>query len=439
MPGDTEPTEVRPSFVSSAVITYATQLVVGVLSLANVFIVARNLGAQGRGDVAFLAAIAYLTSQLASFGVQQANGNVGAAHPEKRPALATNSCLFAALYGSVAAAVVLTGIKLFPDVGGDQPMWLLLLALGVMPLMILSQYLLLLLQAEYRFVVSNASWLIPPILNVTLNGLLSVANALTPARAFSTWVLGQVISGAVLVYGVQRRTGFGRPDVGLAVESAKFGVKTHFGRIMLLGNYRVDQWILGAVSETRALGVYSVAVSWAEVLFFIPTVLSMVLRPDLARADRRGAGESASIVFRAAIVLTIPLAIFLIIAAPFLCVTLLGSDFAGSVPQMRILTLGAFGVVALKILGSSLTAQRRPYLETAAIGGAFVMTLLLDVLLIPGHAGMGASIASTVAYATGGVAVMLIFGRALGVPLRRLVPGRSDVRRLIAVIGRGRR
>jgi O-antigen/teichoic acid export membrane protein len=363
-----------------------------------------------------------------------ANANIAASRPSARPSLATNSLVFAVVFGVFAAAVVALLIHLVPDIGGDQSRVLLILALGVMPLLMLGQFLLLIIQAEYRWRIANAAWLIPPVVNVALNGSLDIANALTPGRAFSTWVLGQTIAVGVLIVGVARRSGFGKPDVGLGRETAKFGIQAHFGRIMLLGNYRVDQWILGAISETRALGVYSVAVSWAEVLFFVPTVLAMVQRPDLARADKRVAADGATTGFRAAVLITIPLALFLIIFAPFLCVTLLGSDFKGSVPEMRILTLGAFGIVALKLLGSTLTAQRRPNLETAAIGGAFVMTIVLDLLLIPAHAGMGASVASTIAYSTGGIAVAVIFSRALHVPIRSLLPRRGDPRWLVTTL-----
>jgi O-antigen/teichoic acid export membrane protein len=432
-------TDVRPSLASSAVVTYVTQLAVAFLSLVNVLIVARSLGPSGRGDVAFLVAVSYLTSQFASGGVQQAIANIAASRPEARPALATNACFFAALYGVIAAAVVVVGIKLVPDVGGDQRRWLLVLAIAIVPVLILSNYLLLLIQAEYRFHVSNAAWLIPPLVNAGLNGTLSAVNVLTPARGFMTWVIGQVLATIVLMVGVQRRSGFGRPDRALARESAKFGIQAHFGRVMLLGNYRVDQWILGAISNSRELGIYSVAVSWAEVLFFTPTVLQTVQRPDVSRAGRADAAGAASAVFRAAVICTIPLAIFLLIAAPFLCVTLLGSEFSGSVSEMRVLTFGAFGIVALKILGSTLTAQRRPNLETLAIGGAFVATIVLDVLLIPSHGGMGAAIASTIAYTSGGVLVMVIFARALGVSARRLVPRSSDPRWIAtALVRRGR-
>src|SRR5881409_714889 len=93
----------RPTLTRSALGTYAAQIGISVLSLVNVFIVARTLGAAGRGEVTFLVAVAYITSQFASLGIQFAHSNLAASRPELRPTLATNAALFAALLGGAAA------------------------------------------------------------------------------------------------------------------------------------------------------------------------------------------------------------------------------------------------------------------------------------------------------------------------------------------------
>ena len=97
----------RPSFGISVLFTYSTNMAVAFLSLANVLIVSRSLGPTGRGDVVFLTAIAWLTSSLATLGVEEANANLAASHPPMRRSLATNSLFFAAIFG-VGAAVTLT-------------------------------------------------------------------------------------------------------------------------------------------------------------------------------------------------------------------------------------------------------------------------------------------------------------------------------------------
>jgi len=81
----------------------------------------------------------------------------------------------------------------------------------------------------------------------------------------------------------------------------------------------------------------------------------------------------------------------------------------------------------VKQLGSVLTGQGKPTLASLAIGISFVATIVLDVALIPPFAGLGAAIASTIAYTVGGIAVVIIFTRTLGGGFGELVPRRRDL------------
>jgi O-antigen/teichoic acid export membrane protein len=418
----------RPSFFAAAAFTYGTNIAVAVLSLVNVLVVARTLGPAGRGGVAFLTAIAWFTSNLATFGVQEANANFGGAEPESRRSLATNSVLLALLFGLGAAAFLVGLIALFPGVAGDSSSGLRWLTFASLPILVLGIYLRFLVQADYGFGITNAAWLITPVANVGMNGLLAALGVLSVGTAVGTWIAGQTLATLLLLTHVGRNlAGLGRPDLGLAKRTLGFGLQSHAGRVMLLGNYRLDQWLLGALAGSKELGLYSVAVAWAEALWFLPTTLSAVQRPDLVRAAKREAARLSTLIFRAATLLTLFSAGAMLLLAPFLCVTIFGAEFRGSIIDLRVLVLGTLGVVALKLLGNALTAQSRPVLASSAIGTGFAATIVLDVILIPPYGGLGAAVASTLAYTAGGLAIAIIFSRALGSPVRDLVPRRGEV------------
>lgn len=416
------------SLVSSAALTWATQLSVGVLSLGNVLIVARSLGATGRGQVVFLTTAAYLTSQLALLGVEQANINLASTEPRLRSSLATNSVILALLLGAVAIAFVTGLVALVPQAGGSTGSGLRWLMLASVPMLILQVYLLLLVRADYAFGLANVASALGPAVNISVNATFAVTGLLTVGTAVGTWIAGQALGTVLMAWYIARRSsGFGRPDARLARQSLGFGVKAQAGRALLLGNYRLDQWIVGAVAGARELGLYSVAVAWAETLYYLPTALAAVQRPDLVRSESRSAGRQAALAFRAALIISVPLVLFLVVAAPFLCVTVFGAAFRGSIEQLRILAAGTLGIVALKLFGNALTAQRKPMLETAAVAAAFLMTVGLDIALIPAHGGVGASVASTVAYSAGGVAAGILLARALRTGMGEMIPRGRDV------------
>jgi O-antigen/teichoic acid export membrane protein len=405
----------KSSVAAAAAATFVVNVASAMLALVNVLIVARVLGPSGRGEVAFLLTIGALTSRLSAFGVQEANVNFASREPELRPRLASNSILLALVFGWLAGAVVFALAAAFPDVGGDTDTTLRTIVLASIPVLVFQGSLYRLVQADYAFGVSNVAMLVPPLANLLLNGALAATGALDIGTAVGAWLVGQVASAVLLGWYVHRRlAGFGTPDLPLARRQLGFGLKTHAGRLMMLGNYRLDQWFLGSMAGNRELGLYSVAVSWFDALTHLPNALAMVLRPDLVRAEAGDAAKRSATAFRATMLVTLVFVVGVVVLAPILCVTVFGEEFRGSVDDLRVLAPGAIALVALRIFGSALTSQRKPMLETAAIAVGLVFTIVLDLTLIPRHGGLGAAIASTLAYTAAALAIVTLFVRALG-------------------------
>ena len=416
--------------------TYGTALASAVLSFVNVVLVSRPLGPAGRGEVVFLMTVAALTAFVSALSVEEANANLVGLMPRARRALATNSLVMAIALGAAGAGAVYATVRLLPSLRGDTSLGLLSIALASVPVIIVQNYLLMFVRADYRFAVANAATLVAPVFNVTVNGLLTAVGAITVTTALITWIAGQAIAAAVLAWHVARRlAGFGRPDVRLAGQAVGFGLKVHGSSSLSAVNFRLDHLILGVLVGPRELGLYSVAVAYFEALFFLPMALAFVLRPYQVRSTAAEAHRRVARVFRIATIVTIPLVVVLAIAAPLLCVTIFGEEFRGSVLPLQLLAPGALGIVALKLMGNTLVAQRRPLLETAAIGMAFLATVVLDFLLIPRYGAVGAALASTLAYTVAGVAVATIFLRALGGPKRDLLPGGRDLPDALAEVG----
>lgn len=418
-----------PRFASAALATYGTRLAVAALSFGSILIVARSLGPEGRGEVALLTAIATLSSQLAVLGVDEANVNMASTDASRRPALATNSIILAALFGGLAVAVLLPLFELFPGIGGDTSAGLRWLALAAIPGLILQTYLNFLIRGGFGFGITNLTWFLSPAVAFLGNAAMAVTGVLSVTSAFALWIAAHTAATVLLVWYVGRRLdGFGKPDLSLARRALSFGVRSHLGRVMMSGNYRADQWFVGAIAGSRELGLYSIAVAWSEVLFYIPTVLVLVQRPFLVRADREGARRRAAKGFRAGVLLTAPLVLGGFVFAPFLCTTIFGPEFAGAVDDLRILVIGVFGLLALQQLGNALTAQGRPGLWAIAAACAFVATVALDIALIPDFGGAGAAVASRIAYAIGGTVAIILFLRVLGGPASALVPRPGEIR-----------
>jgi O-antigen/teichoic acid export membrane protein len=100
------------------------------------------------------------------------------------------------------------------------------------------------------------------------------------------------------------------------------------------------------------------------------------------------------------------------LAAPVVLPLVYGDAFRDAVVPVWILLVGLAGGGVTGVLTAYLSGNGRPGLGSAAVGSGLVVTLALDLALIPPFGIVGAALASTVAYLTT-AAVLLLFFRAV--------------------------
>jgi Na+-driven multidrug efflux pump len=93
---------------------------------------------------------------------------------------------------------------------------------------------------------------------------------------------------------------------------------------------------------------------------------------------------------------------------------------------------GMIGLSIAKIVSADLSGRGKPQYAAYTAGITVVLTVILDVLLIPAYNISGAAIASSISYITSGLFAVFWFNRETGVsPQTLLIPRFSDVRLLI--------
>jgi O-antigen/teichoic acid export membrane protein len=408
--------------------TYGSLLGTSLLGLANMILVARELGPSGRGDVAFFTAVSVISAYFLSLSIQEANANLASRGTVVQSFLASNSVGLAAVLGLVAISVAVGCVAYVPVLSRDVSALTFTVALASIPAMMLQVYFAYLARGSYYFTVANVALLSAPLLTLGLNVTLIAAGKLSVATAVSAWTAGNIASALILAVHHHLRTGYGRVNLPLAGESVRFGLQAHAGGVFAMGSYSLDLWILGATAPPADLGVYSVAVAWFQGLFLLPMAVSVVARPDIVRLDPARAADHVARLVRVTLLLTSISAGAICLLAPVLCTWVFGAAFEDAVGLLRILAPGAIGVCLVKILGAGLIARWRPLLESAAMGVGFSVALVLYLLLIPRFGGEGAAIASTIAYSCAGLAALVLACRAFSLRVMDLVPRSSDLR-----------
>ncbi len=418
----------RPAGVLGlASMALVSQLGASGFGLLNAVLIGRMLGPEGRGQVAFLTTVGGMVGFIATLSVQELLalefGRTHTALPRLLGASVVLACMLGGL-GSVVAYLAVTKVPgLRADVDGVGLMWTMV----AIPLIVLYTYLSTLLRSHGAHTLANLALLMITGVNLATNAALAAAGILNARTAILSWTIGQ-LAAAVAVTGYFLKTSaWAVPSRSLLARSVSFGSRAHVGGVITTGTYRVDSWLLGSLGSDRALGLYSVAVSWFEMMFLLPQALVLVLRPKFAQQTPQEAARQAARAVRVAFVANVIVGIGLFLAAPILCGWIFGPEFEESAALLRLLIPGAFGIAALKIFGITLIMQRHPLKESLASGLSFVVALIACVVLIPRFGATGAALSSTLSYLVGGGAAAIVAFVVLRVPWTELRFRRSDL------------
>jgi O-antigen/teichoic acid export membrane protein len=194
--------------------------------------------------------------------------------------------------------------------------------------------------------------------------------------------------------------GLGRPALSVAKTVSGFGARGQVGNLLSLLNYRLDFVILGAMAGPAVLGGYAVASKLSELLRLISLSFFWVLYPRFAKDNPAQAEARARRLIPRAALLTAVGAVPLALTAGFIVPAVYGEAFRPAILPAQILLVGLSVEGIAGVISAFLYGRGRPGLNSLAMGAGVVVTVALDLLLIPPFGAVGAAWASSAAYLT---------------------------------------
>lgn len=205
--------------------------------------------------------------------------------------------------------------------------------------------------------------------------------------------------------------GLGLPSFGVARRMCAFGIRMNMGEWLYLLNLRLNVVLIGAIAGPSAVGIYAVATRFAETLQMPGMAMNYVLMPRFSGGDaQQSAAEARTVLPRAfglAVVAAVPLALSAGVILPFV----FGAEFAGASLPARILLVGLVIDSAGAVAMAYLYGRGRPGVFAGAAAAGLIVTITLDLLLIPPFGAAGAAWASTTSYALAASMLILAFHR----------------------------
>ena len=406
-----------------------SQLVTAAAAFGSSILVAQALGPSGMGTVTVAQTVTGLAGVILAAGLPGAAGYLAAKRHVDGPT--ESRVAWSAALLATGVAVVVT-VPLAPWLAStlfesDSTVYLWIAIIAIAPsiaMQIGAGFLLGVGRAREVAIVSMSSI----VANLVGLVVLGRGGYLTPSTVIAIWLallLGSALAQMVLLTQMPRRVESASVMQTVRL-GARFGAASWASSGLHLLALRIDVLLLGALSGSDAVGVYTVGVVVAEVGWYLPNAVYGVLFPTVAA----GANDAHDVVARVARVtwpVILGIGICLGGLASLIVVPLYGSAFAGAVGVVAALvpgiTMGALG----SVLSAYLAGIGKPGQATAAAALNLTVNVALCLILIPKLDETGAAAASSISYICGAALIVYFFTRETGVPLTSvLLPRRSD-------------
>jgi O-antigen/teichoic acid export membrane protein len=431
-----------------------SRIAIAVLGFGTTVAVARILGPAGAGGFAIAQTLMMFMTVAATLGVEHGiTYFVGSGQWNARGAYLTVQRVAAAT-GLVGAGVAIGFRLVAPSAFGGLSLGATAAVAGALPFSLSWLYFTSIAVAtddyEPYVLVPTAQ----AVLNIALVVVLGLALKLPGAVAGFALAHLATAAGAAVV--ARRRftvrdadadadadAGGGEDERGQLRRAVLFGIKGYAANALQLINYRLDLFILSAVSGAAAVGRYSVAVVVTSTLWILPQALSEVLFPRIAALSSRDDEDSGAArefveakSLRHVTAVVIIASGVLAAALVLLVVPIYGPAFRPAIDLGLILLPGVALLGLVNTMAAIVVGRGHPGYLLASALVLTPITVVLYVTLIPSLHASGAALASSISYAGSFVLTAFIYRHVTGQPLlTRLAPTRSEFGDYARVLG----
>ncbi len=405
----------REPLLRGAATLVSGRLVVAALGFGATILVVRTLSPTGWGQFTFIFGLLYLVSALSDLGV----GRVALAGVMDE---AADPARFAGAYVGLRAALGVAGYAIAVGIAaaaGYPGVVVAGTAIAgvVLVLATISHALDVVFQARHRLSVPAIAQVVGQLAQVALVAALAARGAglllfMLPAVLFEVVALAYRITR--LEPGLRPRPAVALPVWGRLLRDA---APLSVGLILATALFRIDVVMLSALDSFPAVGVYGIATKFVDLAHFAPSAVTTAALPILVATWAVRPEAFAHTVRRAATVLALVGALFLVefgLFAEDVIRLLYGDEYAvGALATQLVVTgevLAFFGALGLAVLVAS--GRTRAYPIAGAVGVG--MNVGLNFWLIPSRSYEGAAIATLATEAVVTALLLFVTLRAVG-------------------------
>jgi len=406
---------------------FAGQVARVILSFIGLLYIAAVIGPEARGALTVLVAVSGIGGVICLWGM---NGAATYMVSSQRWTGA-ESVILTVVWGAACAGIMSTifwSLQLTEAgasvLGGLSVPLLCVATVGVVVYTMQSAILM----GLQKYTSYSVCTVLPAALNLAAFLILKAVGVDAGHAALVAWSVCQILSALPFML-VTLLHNPGRLRLPHDTKSGlRYGTRTAISNILNLMTLRLDVLLLRPLAGAAVTGAYGVAVQFSEVTWLLPQAVGTVVFPRVAADSRPDNGEWTARVCRVAM-FAVGVSSVLIAAMGSLIIYALMPAYSAGVAPLWLLVPGAVAFAIARIVGSDLFGRGLPGIHMRAAIWAITVTIGATALLIPTMGGLGAALASSLAYSVYAWRLLAGFSTTTGISAAKvLVATPSDLR-----------
>ena len=430
------------SYIKKTLSVFATQVAILPITLITGILIARFLGPEGKGLLALIVLILTLLKLLGSLGLEFSNVYFISRNKNQINNVFTVNILITILANIVLILLLFFFRKslidlLLPTFDSKFFCFLYFLFLPFLWLNLTRT----IFQGLENFKLFNILKFVEPAIKLIAIIMLVVIFKFGILGGMYALSLSLIIPAICATIFLLRKS---KPKLSInrrfLRDTVKYGIKGQIGLFFQFFNYRFDMFLVSYFLSISAVGYYSISVTIAELLWYIPSSIATTLFPKIASQDKQTANRFICGIVSTSILILAITTFVVGIFAPLLIPVIYGRQFSQSTIPLQVLLPGIFAFGLVKILTSYLHGRGKPHYGSIVTVCSLIITILLDFILIPQMQITGAALATSVAYISSLILTIIFFTRNSGLRLHEfIIPSLNKIKTTLALVNEAKK
>lgn len=419
----------KMNIAKNSLIIFCSKAIIAFLVFLPQVILARELGPGAVGLYNLFLAIIGTSILLGNLGIGNASIYLINRKKENPVQLFSNLLIFGIVWGIILAGLFYLISLIFPSLFFGLPKNYIFLALLIIPITLLHNYLLPFFIAKFQI----SKWAILSILHASLI-LLGIIISVIILDLGIVGAIYAILFSCILtllfifIYVLKLFSLRFHFDKKLFWEEIKFGLSSYLGNVFsgTKINFMLNIFIINIFLGIAKVGYYSVAYSLAAILLFIPFSSQQILYSKWSLSEQDEIDKKTPKLARQLLILGFLATLFLALIGKQFIVLFYGKEFYLSILPFFLILPGIVFITFATIFFNNFFAKGKPYIASFILISALIINILFSIILVPLIGIKGAAISSSVSYFFAALLAVVCFSKITKYPMKEIIKIQSS-------------